>query len=107
MMTTFASGMARSDDRGLDPSVALRQRMSGAVMSGDSLVPAVEAFFELAEALSLDQWERQALLDLPGRDLDRLFNAPGLARQIGGAKLQRRVDYALPILRRMLVASRS
>jgi hypothetical protein len=67
----------------------------------------IETFLELSSALTLTEPEQRALLDLTAAELDslRLFLAP--AEGMDAAKLQRRIDYAVPLLRRMLVASLS
>ena len=63
-----------------------------------------EIFLELSHALSLDAAEERALLDLPSSTLAQLRAAPSSAFQLGGPKLERRLDYAVPILKRMLAS---
>ena len=66
-----------------------------------------ELFLVLSRALSLDGAEEQALLDLPAHTLAQLRASPSNAFQLGGAKLERRLDYAVPILKRMLASMAS
>ena len=60
---------------------------------------------ELSQALGLSQSEERTLLDVTPQELVLLHQSPDLCGQMDMAKLQRRADYAIPILRRMLAAS--
>ena len=79
-------------------------------LKGDEPSPAatqackIATFFQLTGALSLDWAEEQALLDLSEDDLAQLRQSPADALQLGDPKLDRRLNYAIPILRRMLAA---
>ena len=61
-------------------------------------------FFQLSGALSLDQAEEQALLDLSEEDMASLRLSAADKLQLGDPKLERRLNYAIPILQRMLAA---
>ena len=61
-------------------------------------------FFALSDALALDQEEERAMLGLRPQDLQRLHTSPAEAMQWGGPKLVRRLDYAIPLLKRMLAS---
>ena len=78
--------------------------MAGSLGQADDLQYRATTFFALSDALSLDQAEEQAMLDLPAADMQRLLTAPAEALRRGGPKLQRRLDYAIPLLTRMLAS---
>ena len=67
----------------------------------------VRMFFETASAIELSLHEERALLDLSQREMALLRMAPANAFKLGGNKLERRVAYAIPILRRMIAAMSS
>lgn len=80
-------------------------------MAGDAVMAscAVTArkfltFLDLAESLRFSPDEERTLLDVTARDLVRLRDDPTVASSLG-AKLVRRLDYALPVLRRMLASA--
>ena len=73
----------------------------------DQLAAKLNVFLDLAASLELDHGEECAMLDLTMRDLLRLRSDTSQATGIGGAKLQRRLDYAIPVLRRMLASAAS
>ena len=64
-------------------------------------------FFEIAAAIDLTPDEQRILLDVTSRELALLRLAVANAFSIGGAKLERRVNYAIPILQRMITAMAS
>ncbi len=65
----------------------------------------IETFLELSSALGLSQAEERTLLDLTAPELAALRLSLAPPDGADTAKLQRRVEYAIPILRRMLAAS--
>ena len=64
-------------------------------------------FFEIAAAIELTAVEQRILLDVTARELALLRVAPARAMALGGIKLERRVNYAIPILQRMIAAMAS
>ena len=62
-------------------------------------------FLALSQALGLSQSEERTLLDVTPQELLQLHESTELCGQMDMAKLQRRADYAIPILRRMLASS--
>lgn len=74
-----------------------------AVRSAD-LSESVVMFFSIANTLALSATEERILLDLTRSETSQLRMAPAKAFQLGGSKLERRVNYAIPIMRRMLAA---
>ena len=67
----------------------------------------VRTFFEIAAAMELTPVEQRIMLDVTSREIALLRVAPGNAFSLGGAKLERRVNYAVPILQRMVLAMAS
>ena len=64
----------------------------------------VRVFLQISAALEFSLEEERTLLDLTARELAQLRLAPANAFQLGGVKLERRVTYAIPILKRMVAA---
>ena len=73
----------------------------------DQLAVKLDVFLDLAAGLALDFAEQRTMLDVTMRDLHRLRHDTSLATSVGGPKLQRRLDYAIPVLRRMLASAAS
>lgn len=67
----------------------------------------MRTFFEIGAAIELTTVEQRILLDVTARELGLLRIAPANALTLGGAKLERRVNYAIPILQRMINAMAS
>ncbi len=65
----------------------------------------IRTFLQLSTALALSRTEEGVLLDLGSCDMALLRLAPANAFQLGRAKLERRVTYAIVILRRMLASA--
>jgi hypothetical protein len=66
----------------------------------------IKLFFQLSSALALSEAEERALLDVSLTEVRQMRNGgPHVIRTGGDAKLERRVNYAIPILRRMLAAA--
>ncbi len=78
--------------------------------NGDERFPAatqadkIADFFQLSGELSLDQAEERALLDLSESGMAQLRQSAAHMLQLGDPKLDRRLNYAIPIMRRMLAA---
>ncbi len=79
----------------------------GAMTPEDQLAVKLDVFLDLAAGLKLDLAEERTMLDVSMRDLHRLRHNTSLAISDGGTKLQRRLDYAIPVLRRMLASAAS
>ena len=78
----------------------------GAILPGSSqratvLGRRVRAFFDIAAVIELTTVEQRILLDITARELAQVRLAPANALALCGAKLERRVNYAIPILHRM------
>ena len=67
----------------------------------NALAVKLETFLELSRVLVLSADEEAAMLDVSADVLLRLRNTPAALTQLGDAKLHRRVDYAIRILRQM------
>ena len=61
-------------------------------------------FFQLSSALVLSEAENRALLDLPADAIVALRGGAAHLAPGDQSKLQRRLDYAIPILQRMLAS---
>ena len=70
----------------------------------ERLAASLPVFFDLSRSVSLSAAEEAALLDLPAEMVARLNAAPAEGLPFDRVKLLRRLDYAIPILRRMLAA---
>ena len=73
----------------------------------DQLAVKLNVFLALAAGLALDVAEQRTMLDISTRDLQRLCQDISAATSIGAAKLRRRLDYAIPVLSRMLASAAS
>ena len=67
----------------------------------------LRTFFEITAAIEITAIEQRILLDVTARELALFRVAPAKALSLGGAKLERRVNYAIPILQRMITAMAS
>ena len=74
--------------------------------AGD-LAGSLASFFDLSGALSLSEAENRALLDTPEDAVTALRAGTADLVSLDPRKLQRRLDYAIPILQRMLVSMTS
>ncbi|WP_158743425.1 hypothetical protein [Acidisphaera sp. L21] len=74
---------------------------------GAVLASKITAFLAVSDALALSQAEERTLLDLPAADWTALRASPAAAQWLVSPKLERRVDYAITILRRMHAAHQS
>lgn len=79
----------------------------GNVERATRLEGSIRAFLAISAAVDLSQVEECALLDLSAGQLAQIRVAPARAFQLGGSKLERRVNYAIPILQRMIAAMSS
>ncbi len=70
----------------------------------NAMASKVEIFLDLSSALSLNAAEERAMLDMTAHAWFQLRLAPETAFAAGGPKLERRLDYAIPILRRMIAS---
>ena len=77
---------------------------AGSRRQAGQIAELLEVFFELSDALSLSAAETQALLDVSAEIVTRLRAGPPDALQLDRAKLKRRLDYAIPILERMIAS---
>ena len=67
----------------------------------------MRTFFEIGAAIELTAVEQRILLDVTADEMALLRVAPANALTLGGTKLERRVNYAIPILQRMIAAMAS
>jgi hypothetical protein len=74
---------------------------------GAALTMKIAAFLQVSDALALSRAEERTLLDLSAAQLEVLRSNPAAAQLLVSPRLERRVDYANTILRRMLAASES
>ena len=70
-----------------------------------NLARSTAAFFKLSAALALSEAENRALLDLPAEVVATLRSGTAQLSNVDQTKLQRRLNYAIPILQRMLASS--
>ena len=71
------------------------------------LADKIRLFVDLSETLALTPGEERTLLDIDPPMWLRLRADPAHADKIGGAKLSRRVNYAVFLLQRMIAAAAS
>ena len=71
------------------------------------LADKIRLFMDLSENLALTPGEERTLLDIDPSIWLRLRADPAHADKIGGAKLSRRVNYAVFLLQRMIAAAAS
>lgn len=64
----------------------------------------LRTFFNLSTALSLSCPEERALLDVPAAEVVTLREGLPPATGLDVVKLERRLNYAIPILQRMMAA---
>ena len=89
------------------PSLTLGSPAAVSRSRAKALESGVRTFLELSAALELSPHEERAMLNLTPREMAMLRLSPSNALQLGGGKLERRVDYAIPILQRMIASMSS
>ncbi len=73
---------------------------------GGEIPAQLRTFLSLCRSLSMSQSEERALLSMSPKDWLRLRAAPDTAFEFDTVRLARRLDYAIPLLRRMLSGNR-
>ena len=82
-------------------------RVARAAERETELEASIRQFLAISAALDLTAIEERTLLDLPAHEMALLRVAPGNAFKLGGSKLERRANYAIPIMQRMIAAMAS
>ncbi len=76
----------------------------GEPTTADTIAGQLSLFFDLSRALSLSAAEEEALLDMPSPTVAHLRAETLPALPLDQVKLKRRLDYAIPIMHRMLAS---